>query len=417
MHLDSYNKQLIGLLLALSFLIQPLVAQVMVSNGNHALEITGAVSTFYNHRFLTDVPGNRIGNNANEPFDKRKSRFNLRDAQIQLEGRVGHDWEYELQVDFADLPNFADIGENPGILDANVTYKGLGFVNATFGFQKLPYSRTSLVPFFYSPYWQRSELTRGEVFSRRDVGLTLFKDFWSQRINVYAGMYTGMGEQILSMYGTDNDPSGTFEYLGRIDIAYPARYRYGDYDINHVPIPMFALGLNARTVYRQFSSFLPGDDYYLRVISGNRDLVGIDATAQFMGFSAQFEWHQATIKPTNRIDPRTANNRYRENRGTKDFKIGSRPTGYFRAGGIVAQMSYYAKPLKSLFSVRYDNLNPNDLITDNLEECVTFAYAYLINGFNATFKAQYNHRVVNRKNPRIQRIDDQLRVGLQFMFR
>lgn len=417
MNLENYLNRLV--LFTLISVIAPIIihAQVTLTNGNHSMEITGMVSTFYNKRFLTNVPDNHIGNNSNEPFDKRKDRFSLRDAQIQLEGRIGHDWEYELQVDFADFPNLAEIGENPGILDAHCTYKGLKVVNATIGFQKLPYSRSSLVPFAYSPYWQRSEITRGEIFSRRDVGITLFKDFWSQRINVYAGMYSGMGEQIISMYGTDNDPSGTFEYVGRVDIAYPSRYRYRDFDITHVPIPMVAVGVNARTVYRRFSSFLPGDDYYLRVISGNRDIVGFDISAQYMGLSAQFEWHQATYRPTNFIDPRTQNNRYRENRGTKDFKIGSAPTNYFRAGGIVAQLSYFAKPLKSLFSVRYDNLNPNDVVTNDLEECITFGYAYLINGFNAAFKAQYNHRLVDRKNPKLQRIDDQLRVGLQFLLR
>lgn len=393
------------------------MAQVSISNGNHVLEITGAVSTFYNQRFFTDVPGNRINNDPKEPFDRKKNRFGLRDAQLQLEGRVGHDFEYELQVDFADFANTTDIGENPGVMDANFTYKGLKVIEAIVGYQKLPYGRNSLVPFFYSPYWIRPELTRGEVFSRRDAGVTLTRNFWRQRVNVYGGAYSGMGEQLLSKFGGDNDPSGSLEYVGRIDFSYPARYRYRDFDISHVPIPMFSVGVNARTVFRRFSSFLPGDDYYLRVISGRKEIFGADASFQFQGFSAQFEFHQLKITPTNYIDPNPANGRYREDRGTKTRKIGDKPTNFFRSGGIVAQLSYYAKPLKTIFSTRYDNLNPNDLVTNNTEETLSFAAAYMINGYNAMLKAQYQMRLVDRKNPELQRIDDQLRVGMQFMFR
>lgn len=392
-------------------------AQLTISNGNHVLELSGAVSTFYNHRFYTDVPGNRINNDPSQPIDFKKNRFGLRDAQLQLEGRVGHDFEYEVQVDFADFANTSDIGENPGVMDANFTYKGLKVLEAIVGYQKLPYGRNSLVPFFYSPYWIRPELTRGETYSRRDAGLTLTRNFWRQRINVYAGAYTGMGEQLLSKFGGDNDPSGSLEYIGRVDFSYPARYRYRDYDITHVPIPMFSVGVNARTVFRRFSSFLPGDDYYLRSISGQKDIIGADASFQYQGFSVQLEWHQLKITPTNYVDPNLNTGRFREDRGTATRKIGDKPTNYFRAGGIVAQASYFAKPLKTILSVRFDNLNPNDLLTNNTEETLSFAAAYMINGFNAMLKAQYQHRLIDRKNPLLQRIDDQIRVGMQFMFR
>jgi hypothetical protein len=71
--------------------------------------------------------------------------------------------------------------------------------------------------------------------------------------------------------------------------------------------------------------------------------------------------------------------------------------------------------LKSIFSVRYDNFNPNDVIEKNTEETLSFAYAYMLNGFNAVIKAQYWHRLVDRKNPLIQRFDDQIRIGINFL--
>ena len=387
-------------------------AQISLDNGYHNLEIGGSVSTFYNQRFeYSGNVRNRIDNNPALGYDQSKDRFGLRDMQLQLEGRVGKDWEYELQVDFADMLNRGDIGENPGLLDANATWKGA--VHVTAGFQKIPFSRNSLVPFTQSPFWQRAELTRGEVFSRRDVGVLLSKSLWKNRINVYAGAFSGMGEQILSL--GENDPSGSLEYAGRFDLAWPSRYRYRDFDVNHSPIPMFQVGAAARTVYRKYSSFLDGDNYYLRVISGRKTCLTADFSAQWNGFSAQIEWHRIQVNPTNNLDP--AGLRYREDRGTLDYKIGTKPTNYFLAGGFLATVSYSSKLLHSIFSLRYDQFNPNDVVADNTEQSLNFGYAYLLNGFNAAIKAQYSLRLVNRANPLIQRYDDQFRMGLQFQFR
>jgi len=95
-------------------------AQVTISNGNHVLEISGSISTYYNDRHLK----------AGEE-DQSKNRFKLRDAQIELEGRVGSDFEYGLKVDLADMAannttNTVD-PENPGLMEASVLYKGFHF--------------------------------------------------------------------------------------------------------------------------------------------------------------------------------------------------------------------------------------------------------------------------------------------------
>ena len=66
--------------------------QLTLSNGHHVLEITGSATTYYNNRFLKSTQ-----------TDHKKNRFKLRDAQIQLEGRIGDDYEYELQFDLVDL--------------------------------------------------------------------------------------------------------------------------------------------------------------------------------------------------------------------------------------------------------------------------------------------------------------------------
>ncbi|MBC7439471.1 MAG: hypothetical protein H7250_05740, partial [Flavobacterium sp.] len=53
------------------------MAQLTITNGNHTLEISGGISCYYNARNL-----------KSGEFDNSKDRFRLRDAQLQLEGRI-----------------------------------------------------------------------------------------------------------------------------------------------------------------------------------------------------------------------------------------------------------------------------------------------------------------------------------------
>lgn len=371
------------------------MAQLTLSNGRHVLEITGRASTYYNERFLK--PGE-------DNF--RKDRFKLRDAQIQLEGRVGDEWAYELQVDFVDLAS-ANTGvidtENPGLMEAMVAYKGLGFVTIEAGYGKLYYSRSSLTPFQYTPYWQRAQVIR-EFFSRRDVGVTLKKDFMRQLINVYAGVYTGLGEY--SLQG-DNDPSGRLEYAGRVDFAYPSRFKYRDIDEFVSPIPMFAFGANARYTNkvlapgRSFPEFSEGE-FGMKAINGERLIYGFDFAAQYMGFSAQFEIHQLIGRPVLETDQLL--------QGYSLAQTG----GEFRAGGYYTQLNYFSKKLKTIFSVRYEEMNFSDLVSGKSQRWSP-AIAYQIDGFGAMVKAQY-FGIIKEDSLDTLRWNEQFRLGLQFTF-
>ena len=135
------------------------MAQLTITNGNHTLEISGGVSGYYNARNL-----------KSDEFDRSKDRFRLRDAQLQVEGRIGKIYEYDLQVDFADIASnsvsTAPDPENPGLMEAKIKYKGLGFMDVEFGYGKLYYSRSTLVPFSQSAFWQRAYLVSGKLFSQ-----------------------------------------------------------------------------------------------------------------------------------------------------------------------------------------------------------------------------------------------------------
>ncbi|MBS7787107.1 hypothetical protein KIH23_07335 [Flavobacterium sp. CYK-55] len=373
-------------------------AQLTLSNGNHMLEITGNVSTYFNQRTL-----------KSDQRDHSKDRFKLRDAQIELEGRVGGDFEYELKFDLADMADNNGTTqidpENPGLMEASVTYKGLGWFDIQTGYGKLYYSRSALVPFGYSPYWQRAELTRGSVFSTRDVGVTLMKNFWRQRANIYLGAYTGLGEWSLN---GDNDASGQLEYVGRVDVSYPARYRYREIDDHLSPTPMFSLGLNARYTNKSQpdGETLPAEalgEYGIKVIDGKRTAYGLDASFQYMGFSAQFELHQLKFEPRKENDPLFLN-----------FNP-SQTRGYVLAGGYIAQLNYFVKKWHTIVSARYEELDLNDLAPGNSQR-FSSALAYQIHGYNAMVKFQY-FNIIHEESIDPLKWTEQFRLGMQFQFK
>ncbi|AWI25959.1 porin [Flavobacterium pallidum] len=373
-------------------------AQLTLTNGNHTLEISGSVSAYYNYRALKDGE-----------FEKDKDRFKLRDAQLQLEGRIGNIWEYELQMDFADMSannsNAQPDPENPGLMDAYVKYKGLKLFDVQVGYGKLFYSRSSMVPFAYSPYWQRADLVRGDIFSQRDVGVTIMKDFLNQRLNVYAGIYTGLGE--LSLQG-DNDASGQPEYAARVDFSYPSRFRYRDIDDRITPIPMFTIGINARYANKTLpeGEVFPENaegEYGLKVINGKKYVYGFDAAFQYMGFSGQFEMHQVKGEPALANDPLLHN------------LAAAQTGGYFLSGGYVAQLNYFAKSIRTILSARYEELDLNDLVKGNSRR-FSPAIAYQIDGFDAMIKFQY-FNILKEEAVDPFKWKEQFRLGLQLNFK
>jgi hypothetical protein len=393
------TKFRLAFIIIIGFVINPIFAQLTITNGVHNMEITGAISGYYNYRVLKPDATNQ---------DLNKNRFRLRDAQIQIDGRVGRTWEYELQFDIADMASGQSMidGENPGLMDAYVIYKGIKYFDIQAGFGKTPYSRNSLVPFVFSPYWQRAQIVRGDIFTRRDIGITLSQSFWKQRINVYGGVYNGLGE--ISLRG-DNDATGSVEYIARADVAYPARFRYREVDDRHVPIPMFQVGVNGRYTKRNlpeggtFPAF-SGGEYGLRVLDGERYVYGLDAAFMYKGWSGTFEIHQYRGQPRLESHPLL-----------QGLPV-EQTNRYFLAGGWVSQLNYFWKSGKTILSVRYEQLDLNDLVAGRSDR-LSFAVAYQINGFNSMIKFQYFNILREEEQIDPLRWTEQFRIGWQFLFK
>ena len=371
-------------------------AQLLLTDGRNTLEISGGLYTYYNYRFYPE-----------KATDQKKNNFAVRNAYIDFEGRIGKNIEYDLKYNFAKVGQ--DDAENPPLMSANMLYKGLKVVDIRVGYGKLMYGRSSIVAFQYSPFIQRSVFGKGDIYSRRDAGVNLEKTLFNQRINLYAGAYTGLGEAFNSLAG-DNDPSGNPEFVGRVDYSYPCRYRYREIDNIHVPIPMVSVGINGRYAdkRREFVG-----DYSMKTINGKKRAVGADISFQYKGFSAQAEVHSISVTPRLRnslsytnADPKT---------GVATTQNWAPTEDHYTAGGYMVQANYHSKVLKSVFSVRYDNFNANNLRKFDTSENINFAYNYMVDGFNSVIKVQYFYRLT--KDAVNGPADDQIRIGWQLLFK
>ena len=315
-------------------------SQISITDGRHTLEISGGIYGYYNYRFY-----------PSDPKNYKKDNFSLRNAYIEFEGRIGRNIEYELQYNFAKTS--LDDPENPPLMNAYGKYKGFKAADVTFGYTKVPYSRSSLVPFQYMPFIQRPTISKGDIYSRRDMGVMLSKSLMNQQLNYYFGIFTGLGEAFNSaIYGGDNDNSGKPEFIARVDYSWPSRFRYREIDVNHSAIPMFSLGVNGRYSNKQ-NAFV--GDYSIKTVDGKRAAYGGDFSFQYRGFSLQAEGHQIVVTPR---DPSTliySDKDPNTGQPVPQNWIGKETS--FMAGGFLVSANYYSKALRSVFAVRYDRFN------------------------------------------------------------
>lgn len=359
-----------------------LCAQTTWVKNNHALELTGVIQTMYNHRFYEHTA-----------TDQKKNRFLLDDARLQLNGKIKSKWAYQVELNMADLVRVVvDKNQYTPIINANVAYTKLSNIEIKVGYQRIPFSVSSMTPFFYSAFLQRPEMARGDFFSRRDVGVVIDYSVLNECLSATAGVFTGMGEQ--SLLG-DNDASGAPEYTARIAYSYPSKYRYRDIDLYGTPTPQVRIGANARYANKRSNT---GADYGMKTINGEKYLYGADFSFQYQHFAAQFEILQARLQ--HRV-PTTTEIAYN--------------TNYQLAGGIAAQISYAVPQVRSSLALRYDDFNPNDLVLGDMARTVSVGYVYFIDDYKTAFRVHYFKRLADGTNAKAF-TDDQIRAALQFTF-
>lgn len=370
-------------------------AQITLGTKDHVIELSGQLSTFYNYRFQ------EVGNSTLD-----HNRFDLRDAIIQLEGRTRSAFGYELQMDFADLMQNQGVitdFENPGLMDAFM-FKQFHNFEIRAGYMKVPYSWQSLVPFFRSPFWQRAEISRGDFFSRRDVGILLHTDLLHKLIEIDAGVFNGTGEA--SLRGR-NDASGAPEFIGRAFLSWPARYRYQYFDLVHVPVPVLGLGLNGRYTRRDLpagEAFPTGTNgaFGLRMIDGTKASSSVDFNFQFRGFSLNAELHRIVSSPFD----------------TSSFLFRGTPfsfnQGYITTGALVLQTQYFFRKIKTGVAARFEDLNIHDLAPGNTQR-LSLALMWMPRSYSSALKIQFT-RILTREALADIQYPAFIRAGWQWKF-
>jgi len=257
----------------------------------------------------------------------------------------------------------------------------------------VPYSFNSLMEETDDPFLQRPIIADDRAFSRRDLGVTLSHLFPLAGVQVFGGVYSGMGEEVFSTPDSVANP----EYIARVQFSYPAKYQEEIVDMRTSPVPVFQCALNARYADKGITS---GEDFDLLTINGKKYTYGFDASLMYQGFSFQLEAHQLHIIP-------------------KDSSLlygDGKFYSYFRAGGYLAELNYYTKALQSVFSVRYDEFNPSDLVYGNTESTLAFAYNYYIRQNFLCIKLQYQHHFDLQYPPDTIWKDDEVRAEFQVIF-
>ena len=356
-------KKIYLLLIAFSFIIPSAKAQFGLTKGFSSLELTGSIQAYYNYRFYKSSGDSR-----------KKNRFDVDFAQFQVRGYIDKFWHYKVDVDLAGLMSGAGTVDDNGFLsEASLMYRGFGqHLDIEFGYNKLPFSRNSMLSKEDSPFLQRAEVARGDVFSRRDAGITLKSNFLDQKLKVIAGIYEGLGE---ASVGNDNDPSGNPEYLLRTELSYPAPFDDAAIDRVNSPTPIVTLGLNGRYADKQLSSY-GIVNYNIKNVDGKKYSYGGDIAFKYKGLLASFEILEFKAVPND----------------SSSLLLEDQPTDYVKSGGIIAELNYYFSKAHTALAVRYDEFNPSDLRLKDTEKNLSFAVNYFMKG-NTTLRVQYWHRL------------------------
>jgi hypothetical protein len=379
-----------------------------MTNDENSLQIGGRTSGYFEDRFLKSGETNLDHNG-----------WALKDMDFDVLGRTGKGakkFEYEFHVSFVDLATSAATRNtadpfSPGIKAAYLQYVGCP-IHIKLGYDKLPFSQSSITDDWATPYWSHDDLDGGDLFSRRDWGITFNYTTLASKLNLYAGAYSGMGETFFE-YG--NDKSGTLEYAARAEFSFPGKIAYRLTDEENSPKPQFRLAVNARYFDKtqpagssQGAGFITAYPdavgmYDMRVFDGKRLLYGGDMIFKYKGIAFTFEEDLIKAQPNSQSDPLY--------NGTSE----STNKNVVNAGGFVTNLSYTYNKWHSVLAVQYQDINANDLMP-GIQQWFNIAYAYKINGFNSVAKIEYYIPTEEDKVSNPLKYTGQLRVGYQIVF-
>lgn len=349
-----------------------LSGQVSFTKGNHALELSGIINSYFGWNDVKDNP-NQYG-------------YNLRDVRFIINGEQHPRFQYQFMVDLADISKNNDA--NQFLLDAFLNIDFPNQWDLYIGYQRLPFSRNSNVSTFNSVFSERPDISDGSLFYRRDLGVIVRKKGFDQHINMQAGIFNGDGSLEI---GEEKD--GGLVYVGRIDFTFPGRIKYEEVDIRHSPLPLFSVGLNVLYTSQNREK---EQDLFPLMVDGRKKVLGMDAHFAFRGWTVQGEW-------TN---------------GWVDRNISTSPSlpVSLESHGFHLSTNYYFKNARSVVALRYEQYNPNNSVHTSDLQALTLGYNYLVDqSQDVVFRADWRFLLSDKEAiPGLEQIIS--RVGMQFRF-
>src|SRR6201999_241719 len=112
--------------------------------------------------------------------------------------------------------------------------------------------------------------------------------------------------------------------------------------------------------------------------NGTKYVLGADISILYRGFSVQLETDNMKATPLNPNDPLL------QGKGAL--------TNYLKAGGWYVAANYFSKQMKSIFSVRYDQMNASDLVA-GISDHWAAGISYQLKGFNSMIKAEFDQNL------------------------
>jgi hypothetical protein len=191
----NYKKLLIFLSLIMGISLNPLNAQGCEDSGDdeEGVKVVGYIQPQYIYHDLNDA--------TDMPDTVSNNTFQFKRARIGFLGSIPYDISYYVYLEFS--PTI----QGPKLLDAFITYKGLGeYAYVSVGQFKSPFSLEQSLPCFGLYTVERSHIVNTVGAPIRDMGLMV------------SGKYEMLDYKVAIMNGSDanlNDNNNNKSYVGR----------------------------------------------------------------------------------------------------------------------------------------------------------------------------------------------------------
>ena len=280
------------------------------------LDIAGRMQVAYNYRFLDNSQS------------AEKNRFFLESGRVELQGGLFRDFHYKLSFDLKSSALKAK--------EVWLSYCIASWLSFKMGQFKVPVSKIYAVS---SGKWLfiSAPRTISSFSPKKDIGLMFSISSPNKLYHFHVGAFTGQGINI-----SLDDRKGSPLVALRVDIQPLGHLKKGNGDMERTAHFSFEFGLNG-----SYSEDAP-EKASLHNVDGSKLLYGGDLTIKFKGLFFLAEVLMATFN-TNKE---------------------------YHTMGFVIEASYYISPLRLEPAIRFDYLDPSDMIEDNTEQTVSFGLNY-----------------------------------------